>query len=337
MKEKDVAANEFFRDNRRFADVMNVGLFHGKKILQEEALKPVDGFSGSLERKSEKKTAVSEFRDVIKRADFGVNFALLGVENQSDIHYAMPIRIMGYDYLSYKDQWRRIQKEHRKKKDLGSKEFLSGFSKKDQLHLTITLVIYYGNEPWDGPTRLSEMLNWEEIPEELREFVTDYPVYILDVKRFREVEQLHTDVRLVFGFLQRQERKEALLEYIEENQQEFSDIPEDTYDMLDSFGNVAELETIKKLNRKEKGGIDMCKALQDMREDAKNEGIEIGKAEGRLQAQIRLIVKKVKKGKSLELIADELESTTEELRHIYETVCAFAPEYDDVRIYQALV
>lgn len=54
MKEKDVAANEFFRDNRRFADVMNVGLFHGKKILQEEALKPVDGFSGSL-RESPKK------------------------------------------------------------------------------------------------------------------------------------------------------------------------------------------------------------------------------------------------------------------------------------------
>ena len=35
----------------------------------------------------------------------GIQFVLLGLEHQEHIHYAMPMRIMGYDYSVYKKQY----------------------------------------------------------------------------------------------------------------------------------------------------------------------------------------------------------------------------------------
>lgn len=275
MKEKDLAANKYFRDNRRFADVMNVGLFGGEKIVRAECLKDKDVFAGSMEGKRQKKTGVLEYRDVIKKSMFGVNFAILGVENQTDIHYAMPARIMGYDYLSYKEQLQEIRKRHREDKDLSGAEYTSGFSKTDKLHPTLTLIIYYGKEPWDGPGCLSEILDWTQIPEKLRKLVVDYPIYVLDVQRFQHTEELSTDVELLFGVLQRRENKKELQSYVEERREIFSDIPEDTYDMLEAFTNINELKKIHQ-NKKEKGGknMDFCKALEDLQSDARTDGIQ---------------------------------------------------------------
>jgi hypothetical protein len=38
-----------------------------------------------------------------KATSCGVEFVLLGLEGQEHIHYAMPMRVMGYDYGSYKN------------------------------------------------------------------------------------------------------------------------------------------------------------------------------------------------------------------------------------------
>ena len=81
-----------------------------------------------------------------KIADFGVNFALIGIENQQEIHYAMPLKVWKYDFLGYEEQLQRIKKMHRRKKDLLGAEYLAGFSKKDKLKPTLTMVLYYGKD-----------------------------------------------------------------------------------------------------------------------------------------------------------------------------------------------
>lgn len=43
-------------------------------------------------------------------------YLLLGIENQTDIHYAMPVRNMIYDSLQYGKQVMEIAAEHRKRK-----------------------------------------------------------------------------------------------------------------------------------------------------------------------------------------------------------------------------
>lgn len=63
-------------------------------------------------------------------------------------------------------------------------------------------------------------------------------------------------------------------------------------------------------------------------QDAKEEGI--------LLAQIRIITKKVKKGKSLPDIIDDLESDEANVKPVWKAVLAEAPDYDEQRILDRL-
>ena len=53
------------------------------------------------------------YRDILKKSCKGMQYLLLGIENQSDIHYAMPIRNMIYDAIAYDEQLTSIRKKHR--------------------------------------------------------------------------------------------------------------------------------------------------------------------------------------------------------------------------------
>ena len=86
---------------------------------------------------------------IIKSSEYGI-FVLMGIENQSDIHYAMPVKNMIYDAMEYGSQVREAATKHKKKKDYDNKdEFLSGFKKSDKLTPVITLTVYWGPDEWD--------------------------------------------------------------------------------------------------------------------------------------------------------------------------------------------
>lgn len=268
MDEKDVVTHAYWSDNERFADIMNAGLFHGKTILRGEDLSSEERYTGGLFGRLRKRKAVYKYRDVIKKAAFGSNFVLLGIENQSKIDYAMPVRVMGYDFLNYDEQLRKIKKVHRRKKDLRDAEFLSGFSKEDKLNPIFTQILYYGLEPWDGPENLSSLLDWSSVPQELRDKVADYPAHVLDVRRFEESETLKTDAKFVFGFLKRQNDGKALKAYIDENREYFSSLYEDAYDLISILTNSKELLNAKNECENSEGGIDMCEAMKQWKEEA---------------------------------------------------------------------
>ena len=88
----DVIFKDFWRVNEHFADLFNTVVFHGKEILKPEILEEMDtDVSGVIEMKDYKET-LSRTRDVIKKTAYGVEFVVLGIENQQHIHYAMPLR-----------------------------------------------------------------------------------------------------------------------------------------------------------------------------------------------------------------------------------------------------
>lgn len=263
MQEKNIIANNYWSDNERFADVINVGMFQAKKVLSANKLSECDGYLGHLEKKR-KSESIQKYRDVSKKADFGTTFMILGIENQSELHLAMPVRIMGYEFMNYNKQLKEIKAIHDKKKDLSGIEFLSGISREEKLQPVCTLVIYYGQEPWSGPTRLSEMLDFGDLPEEVRNVVADYPIHVLDVRRFKDSEKLETEARLFFGIMQRDEDKEGCTEYIEANKDAFKNIGDDTYDAIATFTRSEKLLANKQEYINEEGGVDMCKAFEDM-------------------------------------------------------------------------
>ncbi len=63
-------------------------------------------------------------------------------------------------------------------------------------------------------------------------------------------------------------------------------------------------------------------------QDAKDEGIEIGREEGREETMVALICKKLVKGKSVSEIADAIEKPEEYVSKVCEIASKYLPNYD---------
>lgn len=88
-----------------------------------------------------------------------------------------------------------------------------------------------------------------------------------------------------------------------------------------------------KTTREIKEGVNKMCNLSDAIEER---GIQQGMLQGEEQKLIELICRKVRKGKTLQIIAEELEEEESSVLKIYDTVLASAPDYDYGKIYALL-
>lgn len=179
----DTVLKNYWSDNAQFADLFNAVLFNGKQVILPEELEDVDTETSSILEHKGYAESIKASRDNIKiqkkSITYGVQFVLLGLESQEHIHYAMPMRIMGYDYGSYKKQYESNAKKYQKADGLEEDEFLSKMKKTDRFIPVITLVVYYGERPWDGAKSLHDML---DISEEMKPFVNDYKMFLVEAR-----------------------------------------------------------------------------------------------------------------------------------------------------------
>ena len=147
MGKQDLLAKKYMSDNEKFADVFNYYLYNGKQVIKSEDLKEESISEIALPYSEKyKNTFVEKYRDIIKKcvikSDHHYTYFLFGIENQSEVHYAMPVRNMLYDALNYSGQVNRIEKDHKKKKDkLNSAEYLSGITKSDHTCYNIGAIL----------------------------------------------------------------------------------------------------------------------------------------------------------------------------------------------------
>ncbi len=169
MGRKDTLSTEYLSDDARFADICNYCLFDGQDVIQAEDLREMDtkeflelaGLSGKGQQ-------IQRIRDILKgaviRSTGDCTYLILEVENQTEIHYAMPVRGMIYDGINYGSQVNEISRRHRKGHDLNSPaKFLSGFTAEDHLTPVVTITVYWGSQPWDGPHSLHEMMQGSKV------------------------------------------------------------------------------------------------------------------------------------------------------------------------------
>lgn len=86
-----------------------------------------------------------------------------------------------------------------------------------------------------------------------------------------------TDLQIVFGMLKCRKSKKELLEYVVRNQEYFGNIDEESYNALRV---MLRSKLILKEAENKTGGIDMCKALDDLYQDGLNKGVELGREQG---------------------------------------------------------
>lgn len=105
--------------------------------------------------------------------------------------------------------------------------------------------------------------------------------------------------------------------------------------------NTRKLDSIvKKTKAKKDVGISYMKSWErerEIREEGRAEGLAEGLEKGIVQERIILIQRKIRKGKTLDAIVDELESTAEEIMPIYETVMKHPKDADPGEILKDLL
>ena len=115
-----------------------------------------------------------------KSTAYVIELVILGNESQEHIDYAMPMRVMGYDYSAYKKQFDSNAMKYKDADGMGEDEYLSRMKRTDRFLPVITVTVYYGRKPWDGATSLHGML---DIPEELKRHVNDHRMLLVEARK----------------------------------------------------------------------------------------------------------------------------------------------------------
>ncbi len=173
MREKDITEKALENFNDVFADVVNALVFDGEQCVKVTELEQV------LPRGAYKEMGVfhEQERDVVKAWKHGtIRIAMLALENQTEIDYDMPLRIISCDGAMYGAQVGSVPKRDR--------------------YPVFTLVLYFGEGRWTGPRSLMERL---VIPEKLKQFVSDYKIHIIEMSQLsrEEIERFQSDFRVV--------------------------------------------------------------------------------------------------------------------------------------------
>ena len=288
MSDKDTITKDYMQDKDIFADAFNFLLYGGRQVIKPEQLRPLDTTSIVLPYGEDGQLVpIQKYRDVLKMVtameDDKAAYMLLGIENQSEIHYAMPVRNMLYDAIQYVAQVEDTARSHK----MGDKmpetraEFLSGFYKTDKLLPVITLTLYFGADEWTAPKDLHSMLSADK---EILPFVDNYHLHLIAPAEIADNEftKFHTELSLALRFIKQSKNKNKLKELINEDTS-FRSVSKKTADLV----NVVTKSNLHYDDREER--VDMCEAIEGIRNDARAEGIEKGRVEGTLKTLISLV------------------------------------------------
>lgn len=180
--EKDIAEKNFESINEIFADIFNVLAFDGEQVIH-----PTDLVDTATESQLKVDDELHEQeRDVAKlwvRPEGNIVLSLCGLENQSAQDRDMVLRCISYDGASYKKQ----VNQHNSKDE-----------ERIPTYPAVTLVLYFGKNPWNVPKTLFESFE-VEIDSKLKPFVQDYRANIIDVPRLQaeKVDLCKSDFKYV--------------------------------------------------------------------------------------------------------------------------------------------
>jgi hypothetical protein len=331
----DQLTNEYMSDNERFADVFNYFIYDGRQVIDAEKLHEMDTTNLTLPYgKSGASDAIQRYRDVLKSLtamqDDRAAYLLLGIEDQTAVHYAMPVRNFLYDAAQYTKQVEAIAAAHKRNRKLGLEEqpgrgeFLSGFYKEDRLLPVITLVVYWSPDRWDGPQSIHEMLAIQN--EEILAHVPDYRINLVSPNQMEDADfgKFRTSLAEAFQYIKYSADKNSLYRVVQSNQN-FRTLDRRTAELINEVtGSKMKFEN-------DKEDTNVCKAIEDMKKEAVEEALK--SAEEANAAAMKAAVKEatatgknksieqmLSKGRTPEAIADFCGYDIEEVRKVAENM-----------------
>lgn len=255
MAEKDISEKILEAYNDVFADIVNVLLFNGEQVINEDDLaehSPRSAYKADGKvREIERDIAKYYLRQLIR-------IACIGFENQTGIAPDMPIRNIGYDGMDYRAQLN---------------------DKTGSRYPVITLVLYFGDKRWDKPKLLSECF---DVPEKFKPYFNDYKINLFEIAFLSEeqVKMFKSDFGIVADyFVQSRTNKDykpspKVIKHVQETLHLLSVFTKDN-----RFENYVYDSTVK-------GEVTMSDVLTKLINEGNAEARAAGKAEGRAEGMI---------------------------------------------------
>ena len=309
MGKTDITMNKCLKDTKRYADCFNTAA--GQPLIAPEDLVEMERIQEGTIQFPKTIAYYKKERDGIRgiRNLKNAICAIVCLENQTDIHYAEAAKHLIYDAYNYNKQLTDIRDKHddlaQKQKQIQIQEqelsekrhyFYRGFCPDDHLLPVVTVCIYYGEQPWDAPNNLIDLMDFsgfsESKAELWKQYVQDYKIIVLDIRRMsdEQIENMTSDLKLLFGMLKHADNRNALQTFIHQHEDEIDFIKED---LANAFTILSKNTGLKKYlaKNKEIGGdtIRMSKAIDDMVKEGEARGEAKGEQKGRYNTLIELL------------------------------------------------
>ena len=248
----DSACRMFFNNNIHFSAFCNAVLFNGKQLINALNLIHFENDSAVIINDTKRAEDKKRRRDIIVRGDIHGVYCLFGIEHQSTIDKEMVIRCGMYEMV----------------------EYLKQIKKGEKVIPQVMIVFYTGDKKWSAPVKLSDYF---DIPEELKEYVNDWKIKVVDVKEIDTSKIKDEQTRYFIEAIQEMYKGnfEGLHRRIKMNRDNF----------IYAAIITGSLDLIRDLPEGDE--IDMCEGMERMAEGFRNEGRIIGRSEGLMEGEKR--------------------------------------------------
>ncbi len=279
----DTITKDYMSDTAIFADVFNYYIYGGEQIIQAEQLIERDSTKITLPYGADGAVVpVQKFRDVQKlyaaMTDGNLGYVLYGIEAQSEIHYAAAVKNNLYDAMEYAGQVEEAARSHRRamkqadamQKKPNAGEFLSGFWKEDRLIPSVTVMLYFSPDVWDGPLSLFDMMEVKD--SRIFSFLDNYHVRLIAPAQMtdEEIMKFQSSLREVIFFIKYSKDRKNLDRILKKNEKRFRKVERRAADVIEAITHTG----LKYEESKE--AVDMCQAIQEMRIESERSGEQKG-------------------------------------------------------------
>ena len=250
----DSACRTFLSNDTYFASFSNAILFDGKQVIHPERLVRYENDMSLIIDDTKSAEDKKRRRDIVVKTDVDGVCCLFSIEHQSTIDKNMVIRCGNYEMLEYLKQLKN--------------------KKLKRLVPQVMIVFYTGDKKWNTPLELNDYF---DIPEELKEYVNDWKIKVVDVKEIDTSKIKDEQTRYFIEAIQEMYKGnyEGLHRRIKMNRDNF----------IYAAIITGSIDLIRDLPEGDE--IDMCEGMERMaegfRSEGREQGILVGKSEGKLE------------------------------------------------------
>ncbi|MBD5555408.1 MAG: hypothetical protein HDQ95_08760 [Roseburia sp.] len=288
MGQKDLSAKELTSYPDVVADLINVFVYGGNAVVHPEELRPYNTGENIIDTQGILKGMLRD--NCMESLRDGTRYMLVGIENQDDVDYTMPVRVMGYDYAGYARQLEELAAENKRAgKDMGARRIQKG----QKIKPVVTFVLYYGGRD-DMPAELLQML---DVPKDdgLQKYIKNYEMNLICLRdmTLSQVQSFRSDFACVAKYLSRNYNKKQLIDELRKEEILLTHMKATLYTLAAVSGDDRYLKI--KEHAKE-GETEMCELLDEIEKIGYEKGLSAGVQQGMQRGISQGIQRGISKG-----------------------------------------